>query len=81
MPPPRSGTKLCGSLPAGHTRSDHEIDIGEGLTCIHQRIHYTATPDTTEGKDELDQSQIDNFLATLSDVALAVARRKEQIEP
>ncbi len=51
-----------------------------GLTPIHQRIHCGATPDPTEAENEVDQIAIDNFLGTLAEVAMAVARRKEQLD-
>ena len=75
-----AGTEPSASPPADHTRCDHDIDPEGRLTCIHQRIHYTATPDTTDGHDELDQIQIDHFLNTLAEIALSVARRKEQLD-
>ncbi len=46
------------------------------MTCIHQRIHWAATPDPLEEPDELDQIAIQSFLDTLAEVALAVAQRK-----
>ena len=52
----------------------------EGLISVDGRIHYTATPDTTEEQNDLDGIQIESFLSTLADVALAVARRKEQLD-
>ena len=51
-----------------------------GLTPIHGRIHCAATPDTTESDHELDQIAIDHFLDTLAEVALAIARRREQLD-
>ena len=50
------------------------------LTSIHPRIHYTATPDTDdrEGDEELDGIDIENFLSTLAEVAISVARREQQ---
>ena len=50
------------------------------LTPIHSRIHCAATPDTTESDHELDQIAIDHFLDTLAEVALAIARRREQLD-
>ena len=44
----------------------------EGLTPIHARIHYTATP------DEVIRLQTNAFLDALADVALSVARRTLQ---
>ena len=55
-------------------------DGQKALTSIHRGIHCAATPDTPEGKDELDQIAINNFLDTLAEVALAVARRRQQLD-
>ena len=62
----------------GDSGLDQETGPLEGLTCIHQRIHCVATPETPEPENELDQIAIDNFLQTLAEVALAVARRRQQ---
>ena len=48
-----------------------------GLTPIHKRIHCAATPDTIDDSNELDSVVIENFLDTIAEVALAIARRKE----
>jgi hypothetical protein len=48
----------------------------EGLTRIRPRIHCSATTDTGEELDELEQMQIDHFLNTLAEIALAVASRQ-----
>jgi hypothetical protein len=45
-----------------------------GLTCIHQPIHCAATRDTTS--DEIKQLQVETFLKTLAEIAMAVARRQ-----
>ena len=47
---------------------------------MHQRIHCGATQDTTEAADELDRIAIDDFLQTLGEVALSVARRRSDSE-
>ena len=55
----------------------------DALTGIHGRIHCAATPDASEhGEDEteLDRIAIDNLLDTLAEVALAIARRREQLD-
>ena len=55
----------------------------DALTPIHGRIHCAATPDASEhGEDEteLDRIAIDNLLDTLAEVALAIARRREQLD-
>ena len=49
----------------------------KALTCIRECIHCVATQDT-EGDDELDRIEIDNFLGTLAEIAMAITRRKEE---
>ena len=60
------------------------VDSGgvNGLTPIHGRIHCGATPDidNAQYQNELDQIAIDHFLDTLAEVALAIARRREQLD-
>ena len=48
----------------------------KALTSIHEGIHCAATPEDPNGKDELDEIAINNFLDTLAEVALAVANRR-----
>ena len=62
----------------GHVQGGYETDAEGSLTCIRERIHCVATPDTTEVTDDLADIQIDNFLKTLAEVALSVARRRMQ---
>ncbi len=61
-----------------------ESGLENGLTPIHGRIHCAATPDTTEpeneNENELDGIAIDHFLDTLAEVAMAVARRRQQLD-
>ena len=57
---------------------DSESGPHNALTCIPQRIHCSATQDTTEHESELDRIAIDNFLETLAEVALAGAQRRVQ---
>ena len=55
----------------------------DALTPIHRRIHCAATPDAPEHDEdetELDRIAIDNLLDTLAEVALAIARRREQLD-
>ena len=52
-----------------------------GLTPIHRRIHCGATPDTAESDNELDHIAVDHFLDTLAEVAMAIALRREQLDP
>ena len=79
MGTPRSRPKAQPPEWVDGSNADFQIDPLERLTCIRHRIHYTATPDT-DGHDELAQIQIDNFLNTLAEVALAIARRKENLD-
>ena len=51
-----------------------------GLTPIHQGIHYAATPDTDDDANELDVIAVNNFVDTLAEVALEIARRRKQLE-
>ena len=52
-----------------------------GLTPIHNRIHCAATKDSLKPDDEneLEGIAVDHFLDTLAEVALAIARRREQL--
>ena len=52
----------------------------ERLTSMHRRIHCGATPEDRNEQDELDEIAINNFLDTLSEVAQAIARRREQLD-
>ena len=55
----------------------------DALTRIHGRIHCAATPDASEHDEdetELDRIAIDNLLDTLAEVALAIVRRREQLD-
>ena len=56
---------------------DGDSDAEKALTPIHTRIHCAATGETLDGENELDQIAIDNFLDTLSEVALAIIRRRQ----
>ena len=53
---------------------------GNGLTSIHPRIHWPATPDTTESENELDQITVDHFLDTLAEIAIAIVRRRQTLD-
>ncbi len=50
------------------------------LTSIRRGIHCAATPEHPEEDDELDEIAINHFLDTLAEVALAVARRRQQLD-
>ena len=65
--------KLPGQKPLGKPEED------PGLTSIHRRIHCAATRDSDDN-DELNRIAIDNFLQTLADVALSIAKRREPVE-
>ena len=52
----------------------------KALTCIHERIHWTATEEPEperESREELNELDITNLLDTLVEIALAVARRRQ----
>jgi hypothetical protein len=49
------------------------------LTPIHRRIHCAATPEDVEAAHEMDELVVDSFLETLSEVALAIARREGRV--
>ena len=51
----------------------------QALTCIRGCIHCVATQDT-DGIDEIDQIEIDNFLDTLAEIAMSIARRKQETQ-
>jgi hypothetical protein len=48
----------------------------EGLTRIRPGIHCSATTDTGGELNELEQLQVNHFLQTLAEIALAVASRQ-----
>ncbi len=52
----------------------------KALTSIPEGIHCAATPKDLKEKDELDEIAINHFLDTLAEVALAVARRRQQLD-
>ena len=51
----------------------------KALTSIPEGIHCAATPEDLNEQDELDEIAINHFLDTLAEVALAVARRRQQL--
>ena len=60
-----------------------EGGVPDALTRIHGRIHCAATPDATEhdGHETVfDRITIDNLLDTLTEIALAIARPREQLD-
>ena len=57
-----------------------EFSLDNGLTPIHRRIHCAATPYAPGLTHEIEQIAIDHFLGTLAEVALAIARRREQVD-
>ena len=50
------------------------------LTSIHGRIHCPDTNEAHDDENELDRIDTDNFLETLAEVALSVARRGSSSE-
>ena len=48
----------------------------KALTSIGEPIHCATTPDQTEEREELDEIDINNFITTLAEVAMAVATRR-----
>ena len=67
----------CGLQP------EPESNVPDALTGIHGRIHCAATPGDTgldEHETEFDRIAIDNLLNTLTEIALSIARRREQLD-
>ena len=67
----------CGRQP------EPESNVPDALTGIHGRIHCAATPGATgldEHETEFDRIAIDNLLDTLTEIALAIARRRKQLD-
>ncbi|MFQ6029528.1 MAG: hypothetical protein ACE5Q6_18790 [Dehalococcoidia bacterium] len=60
---------------ASQSRSQRESGRQNGLTTIHRPIHCAATS-VDSYENEQDQIDIDNFLDTLAEVALAIVARK-----
>ena len=60
---------------AGKPEFDRKSGPDVELTTIPFRIHCPATTESG-GSDELERIQIDHFLQTLADIALAVAARR-----
>ena len=58
-----------------------ECDGDDGLTPIHERIHCAAADEPENGEDALQQIEISNFIGTLAEIALAVARRQSEQQP
>ena len=56
-------------------------DGEDGLTCIHRRIHCGAADRPIDDESESHQIEIRHFIDALAEIALAVARRKEGLEP
>ena len=43
-------------------------------------IHWPATLDTVDCENELDQITIDHSLDTLAEIAIAIARRRQNLD-
>ena len=70
---------------AGLHKADLPHPIGsdreDGLTCIHRPIHCAAAGGRVNSEDELQQIEICQFIDALAEISLAVARRREGLEP
>lgn len=70
MAPPRN------SLPP----SSGNPESKDRLTCIHGPIHCVAAEGALEDECELQELEVGHFINALAEVALAVARRREESE-
>ena len=52
----------------------------DALTCIHVPIHCAAADEPDGGEDDLQQIDVRNFIDALAEIALAVARRRQELE-
>jgi len=50
------------------------------LTCIHGRIHCVAAEGPSVDECELQEIEIGHFINVLAEVALAIARRRKEME-
>ena len=57
-------------------RATNTPEDESGLTSIHSPIHCGATDDT----QKLDELAIDNLLQILADIALSIAKRRDQVD-
>ena len=60
--------------------SHRDCDGDDGLTPIHGRIHCAAADGPNDSPDDLQQIEIAHFIDTLAEIALAVARRRSELE-
>ena len=60
--------------------SPTERDIDHGLKSGQRRIHCAAADEPENGEDDLQQIEIGNLIDTFAEIALAVARRRSEIE-
>ena len=58
------------------TQPKHKNIAEEGLTPIPLRIHCAATQDGVGGPSQADEIMVNTFIATLAEVAIAVAKRR-----
>lgn len=65
----------------GDGDGDDEGEGEIGLTCIHGRIHCGAADGPINDKNESHQIEVRHFIDALAEIALAVARRKEGLDP
>ena len=69
-----AGERECSVSSAG------ESGPVEGLTCIQSRIHCPARDLPEQAQNELSANNIRQFVDTLAEIALAIARRKEKLD-
>ena len=55
----------------------HRPEPANGLTSIHGRIHCAATTDPESTENQQERIDVDNFLITLAQIAIAVATRQQ----
>ena len=55
----------------------HRPEPANGLTSIHGRIHCAATTDPESTENQQERIDVDNFLITLAQIAIAVAAREQ----
>ena len=67
-------------FPGNRPLSTDESGSENGLTPIHRRIHCPATNETCDGQGELRANEIYHFIDTLAEIALAISRRKVELD-
>ena len=64
-------------IPANGGSPPGESGLENGLTPIHRRIHCAATDDIAGTGNELEVIDIENFLDTIAEIAMAAVRRRQ----